>query len=258
MSLVGKTALVTGAAKRLGREIALALAEVGAEVILHVNSSAGDAVAQEIQRLGRHAAVVRGDLSQVEETLRVAREACTLARDGTIDILVNNAAVFAPSSLARTSLSEWQRMVRVNLTAPFIFALTLGRNMRRAGSGNIIQLGDWSGQRPVPGYVPYCVSKGGLHVLTLALAKALAPRVQVNEVVLGPVLLPEEYDEQDTRVLLQQTPLRRLGNVADVVRTVRFFAEASDHQRAAWNAALEEAAKQKAHNIAVSIRSLKA
>jgi len=228
MSLVGKTALVTGAAKRLGRRSALTLAEAGAEVILHVNTSSGDAVAQEIQGLGRHAAVVRGDLSQVEETLRVAREAFTLARDGKIDILVNNAAVFAPSSLARTSVGEWQRMLRVNLTAPFIFALTLGRAMRKAGGGKIIQLGDWSGQRPVPGYLPYCVSKGGLHVLTLALAKALAPQVQVNEVVVGPVLIPDEYDEQATRVLLQQTPLRRVGNAEDVAKAVRFFAEASD------------------------------
>jgi pteridine reductase len=228
MRLVGKTVLVTGAAKRLGRKSALTLAEAGAEVILHVNSSSGDEVAQAIRGLGRHAAVVHGDLSQIEETLRVAREALALTKDGKIDILVNNAAVFAPSSLARTSLSEWQRMLRVNLTAPFIFALTLGREMRKAGSGKIIQLGDWSGQRPVPGYLPYCVSKGGLHALTLVLAKALAPQVQVNEVVLGPVLLPEEYNEQVTRVLLQQTPLQRLGNAEDVAKTVRFLAVSSD------------------------------
>jgi pteridine reductase len=228
MKLVGKTVLVTGAAKRLGRTSALTLAEAGADVILHVNSSSGDGVAQEIRGLGRHAAVVRGDLSQIGETLRVAREALALTRGGKIDILVNNAAVFAPSSLARTSLSDWQRMLRVNLTAPFIFALALGREMRKAGSGKIIQLGDWSGQRPVPGYVPYCVSKGGLHALTLALAKALASQVQVNEVVLGPVLPPDEYHEQATRVLLQQTPLRRLGNAEDVAKTVRFLAVSSD------------------------------
>jgi pteridine reductase len=228
MRLAGKTVLITGAAKRLGRKSALTLAEAGAEVILHVNSSSGDEVVQEIQRLGRHTAVVRGDLSQIGETLRVAREALALTRDGKIDILVNNAAVFAPSSLARTSLNEWQRILRVNLTAPFIFALTLGREMRKAGGGKIIQLGDWSGQRPVPGYLPYCVSKGGLHALTLALAKALAPQVQVNEVVLGPVLPPNEYDEQSLQVLQQQTPLRRLGNAEDVARIVGFLAASSD------------------------------
>jgi NAD(P)-dependent dehydrogenase (short-subunit alcohol dehydrogenase family) len=228
VELAGKTVLVTGAAKRLGRIIALTLAEAGADVILHVNSSSGDDVAQAIRGLGRQVAVVRGDLSQVEETLRVVREAFTLARSGKIDILVNNAALFSPSSLARTSLSEWQRVLRVNLTAPFIFALTLGREMRKAGGGKIIQLGDWSGQRPVPGYLPYCVSKGGLHALTLGLAKALAPQVQVNEVVLGPVLPPDEYDEQATRVLLQQTPLRRLGTAEDVARAVGFLAAASD------------------------------
>jgi len=228
MRLAGKTVLITGAAKRLGRKSALTLAEAGAEVILHVNSSSGNEVVQEIRELGRHAAVVRGDLSQIGETLRVVREALALTRDGKIDILVNNAALFSPSSLARTSLSEWQRMLRVNLTAPFIFALTLGREMRKTGGGKIIQLGDWSGQRPVPGYVPYCVSKGGLHALTLALAKALAPQVQVNEVVLGPVLPPDKYDEQATRVLLQQTPLRRLGNTEDVARVVGFLAASSD------------------------------
>jgi pteridine reductase len=228
MRLAGKTALVTGAAKRVGRGIALMLAEAGAQVIVHVNSSSGDDVASAIQDSGGQAAIVRGDLSRTEETLRVVREARTLARDGKIDILVNNAALFGPSPFASTSLSEWRRMMRVNLTAPFIFSLTLGREMRAAGGGKIIQLGDWSGQRPVPGYLPYCVSKGGVHALTLALAKALAPRVQVNEVVLGPVLLPEDYDEQDTQVLLRQIPLRRVGNVAEVVRTVRFLVERGD------------------------------
>lgn len=228
LRLAGKTALVTGAAKRLGRLCALTLAEAGAEVILHVNASSGREVALAIQELGGQVAVVRGDLSQREETRRVAREALALAKEGKIDILVNNAAVFAPSALARTSLPEWHRMLRVNLTAPFILAVTLGQVMRKAGSGKIIQLGDWSGQRPVPGYLSYCVSKGGLHALTLALAKALAPQVQVNEVVLGPVLPPDAYDEQAIRVLRQQTPLRRLGTAEDVARTVGFLAAASD------------------------------
>jgi pteridine reductase len=228
MSLAGKTAFVTGAAKRLGRMSALVLAEAGADVILHVNTSSGDAVAQEIRGLGREAAVVRGDLSQVGETLRVAQEALILARAGRIDVLVNNAALFFPSFVEKTLLSEWQRLLRVNLTAPFVFALTLGREMRKAGSGKIIQLGDWSGQRPVPGYVPYCVSKGGIHTLTLVLAKALAPQVQVNEVVLGPVLPPDSYDEQATHALVQQTPLKRVGKVDDVARAVRFLAEASE------------------------------
>lgn len=228
MRLAGKTAFVTGAAKRLGCASALALAEAGADVILHVNTSSGETVAQRIRRLGREVAIVRGDLSQVEEVLRVTREVLALAREGRIDVLVNNAALFFPSSVEETSLSEWQRLLRVNLTAPFVFALTLGREMQKGGSGKIIQLGDWSGQRPVPGYVPYCITKGGIHALTLVLAKALAPRVQVNEVVLGPVLPPDDYDEQTTRALVQQTPLQRLGTAEDVARTVRFLAEASD------------------------------
>jgi NAD(P)-dependent dehydrogenase (short-subunit alcohol dehydrogenase family) len=193
-----------------------------------VNTSSGEEIAREIRGLGREVAVVRGDLSRVEEVLRVTREALVLAGTGGIDVLVNNAALFFPSFVEQTSLSEWQRVIRVNLTAPFIFALTLGREMRKGGGGKIIQLGDWSGQRPVPGYLSYCVSKGGIHALTLALAKALAPRVQVNEVVLGPVLPPDEYGEQATRALVQQTPLQRLGTAEDVARTLLFLAEAGD------------------------------
>jgi NAD(P)-dependent dehydrogenase (short-subunit alcohol dehydrogenase family) len=228
MKLVGKIAFVSGAAKRLGRASALTLAKAGADVILHVNTSSGEGIAQEIRRLGREAAIVRGDLSQVEEVLRVVREALALAGTGRIDVLVNNAALFFPSSVKETSLTEWQRLIRVNLTAPFVFALTLGREMRKGGGGKIIQLGDWSGQRPVLGYLPYCVSKGGIHALTLALAKALAPQVQVNEVVLGPVLPPDNYGEQATRALVEQTPLQRLGKTEDVSRTVLFLAEASN------------------------------
>jgi pteridine reductase len=228
MKLVGKTAFVTGAAKRLGRASALTLAEAGADVILHTNTSSGEGVAQEIRALGREVAIVRGDLSLAEEVVRVAREALALAGAGRIDVLVNNAALFFPSSAEDTSLAEWQRLLRVNLTAPFVFALTLGREMRKGGGGKIIQLGDWSGQRPVPGYLSYCVSKAGIHALTMALAKALAPRVQVNEVVPGPVLPPADYSERATRALVRQTPLRRLGRAEDVARTVLFLAEASD------------------------------
>ncbi len=226
MGLVGKTAFVTGAAKRLGRISALALARAGADVILHVHTSSADALVEEVHEIGRHAEVVRGDLSRGAEILRVAEE--VVARAGKIDVLVNNAATFFASPLEVLAPEVWRHVLRVNLTAPFIFALRLGRMMQSAGCGKIIQLGDWSGQRPVPRYLPYCVAKGGIHVLTLALAKALAPQVQVNEVVLGPVLPPDNYDEEFKRRLVQQTPLRRLGKAEDVARAVCFLAEASE------------------------------
>jgi pteridine reductase len=98
--------------------------------------------------------------------------------------------------------------------------------MRARGYGKIVQLGDWSGSRPIPGYLPYCVSKGGLHALTQVLAKALAPQVQVNEVAAGPVLPPDHYDAARRRALVRCTPLGRLGEAADVARAVRFLAGA--------------------------------
>jgi pteridine reductase len=226
MGLVGKTAFVTGAARRLGRISALALANAGADIILHAHTSPTDDLVEEIHKVGRRAEVVRGDLSRETEVMRVAEEA--LVRAGKIEVLVNNAAAFFASPVDALTPEVWRQVLRVNLTAPFIFALRLGRIMRSSGSGKIIQLGDWSGQRPVPHYLPYCVAKGGLHVLTVVLAKALAPRVQVNEVVLGPVLPPDNYDEEFSRELVRQTPLRRLGDAKDVARVVCFLAEASE------------------------------
>lgn len=226
MGLGGKTAFVTGAAKRLGRISALALAKAGADIVLHVHTSSADTLVKEIHEIGRQAEVVRGDLSREAEITRVAEDA--LARAGKIDVLVNNAATFFASPLDTLTPDVWRQVLRVNLTAPFIFALRLGRMMRSTGYGKIIQLGDWSGQRPVPRYLPYCVAKGGIHMLTVALAKALAPQVQVNEVVLGPVLPPDNYDAEFNRELVQQTPLRRLGKAEDVARAVCFLAEASE------------------------------
>ena len=226
MGLVGKTAFVTGAAKRLGRISAVALAKAGADIVLHVHTSSAEPLAEEILAIGRKVKIVRGDLSRETEIFRVAEEA--LARAGKIDVLVNNAATFFASPLDTLTPDAWRQVVRVNLTAPFIFALRMGRAMQRVGYGKIIQLGDWSGQRPVPHYLPYCVTKGGIHTLTVALAKALAPQVQVNEVVLGPVLPPDNYGAELHRELFQQTPLRRLGKAEDVARAVCFLAEASE------------------------------
>ena len=120
------------------------------------------------------------------------------------------------------------RCCTVNLAAPLMLAVRLGRIMKARGRGKIIQLGDWSGQRPVRNYLPYCVAKGGLHTSTAALAKAFAPHVQVNEVVLGPVLPPVDYDASALQAISDATPLQRLGQPLDVVRTVRFLLEEGD------------------------------
>jgi len=180
MELSGKVALVTGAARRLGRAIALTLAAEGVDVVLHVHTSSGEDIAREIATLGRQAWIVRADLSRPAEAYRLSRGVEALA--GRVDILVNSAAVFFPTPLPTLTVHTWQTVLHTNLTAPFVLSLLLGRAMRERGTGKIIQLGDWSGKRPLPGYLPYCVSKGGVLALTHVLAKALAPQVQVNAV----------------------------------------------------------------------------
>ena len=226
VQLRNSTVLVTGAGRRLGRAIALSLAEAGANLILHVHSSSTAELVDQIKNLGRSVEVVTMDLSVPQAGERLARDA--LHRAGRIDVLVNSAAVFFSTPLSTLTAEEWRRVVRVNLTAGMTLAVIVGREMHTHGSGKIIHLGDWSGQRPVRQFLPYCVAKGGLHLATAALAKALAPQVQVNEIVLGPVLPPAEYAEQALATLCEQTPLQRLGQPEDVVRLVRFLIEKGD------------------------------
>src|SRR5205814_7406668 len=113
--------------------------------------------------------------------------------------------------------------VDVNLTAPFLLGWHLGRAMRARGRGRIVNLADWAGERPYADYLPYCVSKAGVISLTKALAKALAPAVQVNAVAPGPVMPPEELTPAEREAIVRATPLRRLGTPEDVARCVRFL-----------------------------------
>jgi len=229
LGLAGKACVVTGASRGIGRETAVRLCSEGASVLLVARSP--DELVQAAARCERpgangRAATLRCDVTATDAGELILAEATE--RFGRVDVLVNNAAVFLPTPLSSLTVSSWQTILRTNLTAPFVLALFLGRTMRAHGSGKIVQLGDWSGMRPLPGYLPYCVSKGGMHVLTQVLAKALAPQVQVNSVALGPVLPPAHYDAAARRALVNRTPLRRLGKTADVVRAVRFLVEAGE------------------------------
>lgn len=226
MQLQGKIAFVTGSGKRLGSAIALALAERGADIVLHVHTASGEETARAIAALGRRVILVRADISTTAAAVRLGQDVMAAAER--IDILINNAAVFFPTPLPLLSTKVWRSVIQTNLTAPFVLALLLGRAMREQGGGKIVQLGDWSGMRPSPGYLPYCVSKGGILAMTQGLAKAFAPDVQVAAVAPGPVLPPEQYDAIKIRHLVEQTPLQRLGSERDVVRAVCFLVESGD------------------------------
>ena len=226
MQLRSALALVTGAGHRIGREIAVALAQRGADVILHAHTSSGDETRRAVQQYGRRAWIVRGDLANRHDVQRIAHEA--LEKTGKIDILINNAAVFSPTPITTLTAQEWHTFRQTNISAPFFLSALIGRQMYQQRRGKIVFLGDWSGRRPSRNFLPYCVSKAGVHALTHALAKAFAPHVQVNEVAPGPVLLPEDYGPDQHEALRARTPLQRFGSPHDIARTVRFLVEAGD------------------------------
>ena len=228
MELRGRWGLVTGAARRVGRAIALGLAERGLNVIVHYNSSAGAAAAtvRELEALGVQALALPGDLAHTGDVARLAQEA--EARSGGIDVLVNNAANYLRAPFDELTEATWDASLDVNLKAPFFLAWHLGRAMKARGRGRIVNLADWAGERPYADYLPYCVSKAGVICLTKALAKALAPAVQVNAVSPGPVAPPEDLTAAEREAIVRATPLRRFGAPEDVARCVRFLVEEAD------------------------------
>jgi pteridine reductase len=228
MELRGRWALVTGAAKRVGRSIALALAARGANVVVHYHTStaAAEATVGELTALGVRALALRADLGQTAEVEALAREA--EARSGGLAILVNSASNYLRVPFERLTEAVWDASLDTNLKAPFLLGWHLGRAMRARGEGRIVNIVDWAAERPYRDYLAYCVSKAGLVCLTKALAKELAPEVTVNAVAPGPVLPPEGMSEGEKQAIVRATPLRRLGSPEDVARCVRFLVEEAD------------------------------
>jgi NAD(P)-dependent dehydrogenase (short-subunit alcohol dehydrogenase family) len=228
MELRGRIALVTGAAKRVGRAIALALAERGMDLVVHYRASASEAraTADAVEALGRRAVTIQADLARPEDVEALADRA--LQAFATIDVLVNSAAAFYRTPLEKVTIQDWDQCLRVNVIGPFLLARRLGLSMRRRGGGKIVNIADIAGIQPWADFLPYSVSKGALIALTRGLAQALAPEVQVNAVAPGSVLLAEEYGEKEREALIRAIPLKRIGDPADVAQAVLFLVGGSD------------------------------
>jgi len=228
MDLNGKVALVTGAGRRIGRAIALKLAAHGATVAVHYRSSRAEAdrVVAEIVATGRIARAFRANLENVAEIEKMVAD--VLAALGRIDILINSASVFTRKPLEEITARDWDMNLDTNLKAPFFLSKFAGAAMRRNGAGKIVNIGDWAGIRPYKDYLPYSVSKSGLIGLTQALAKALAPEVQVNCIALGLVMPPEDYSKDEVARLVGRTLVKKMGSPEDVARAVIFFCEGTD------------------------------
>src|SRR5262245_48966666 len=219
MDINGKVALITGSAKRIGRQIALELARKGARIAVHYKSSANEA---------KEVAGDSGEIFQADLTDTASID--VLFRDlekklGRLDILVNSASVFSPASADAATPDHWDAQMDTNAKAPFFMAQHAARLMRRTGAGKIINIADVAGEVIWPAYLPYSVSKAALIAVNRGLAKAYAPQIQVNAIAPGPVLFPEDYSEEQKRAAIERTLLKREGSPRDIVKAVVFLIE---------------------------------
>jgi len=225
LPLAGRTALVTGAARRVGAQIARTLHAAGAQIMIHCRHSADEAqqlVAQlEGLRTGS-AAVCVADLCETAALPGLITSTCE--RFGALDLLINNASSFYPTPLGSITLAQWDDLMGTNLRAPLFLAQAAALELRRRG-GLLVNIVDIHGLRPLRDHTVYCTAKAALIMLTRALARELAPQVRVNGIAPGAVLWPEQgMDDERRERILEQTPLQRSGSPEDIARAVLFFA----------------------------------
>lgn len=223
--LSGKTALITGAARRVGAAIARVLHGAGANLVLHYRSSAEDAseLAQELNK-ARPASVTlaNADLLEIEQLPALAHTASEAF--GGLDILVNNASSFYPTPVGDITEIDWDDLIGTNLKAPLFLSQAVAPALH-ANGGLIVNLADIHGLRPLRRHPVYSVAKAGLIMLTRSLARELGPHVRVNAIAPGPVLWPEDgLDSALQAEIIDRTALKRPGSALDVARAVLFFA----------------------------------
>ena len=223
LPLAGRVALITGAAVRIGRALALRLAREGAKVAVHYRRSEAEArqTVAEIRALGVEAALVPGDLE--DDAIAAGLVERAAAQLGPVDILVNNASIFAPGGVLETDLAAWRAHFAVHATAPFLLAQAFARQLPADRDGVIVNLNDWRAGRPGPDHFAYTISKVALHGLTESLAQGLGPRgVRVCELALGAVLAPVAAEAGYLKTLREDIPTRRFPRLADVETALMF------------------------------------
>jgi len=223
--LAGRVALVTGAGRRVGRALAVALGARGMHVIVHYHaSSAGaDETALLVTRAGGSAEVMRADLGETADAERLVDDA--VGARGSLDVLVNSAAVMLRTPLGETSAADWDAMFALNLRAPYFLCQRAAPALRTA-RGSIINIADLAGFETWPAYVPHGLTKAAVVQMTRALARVLAPEVRVNAIAPGVVLLPEGWSDDDADRLRATTPLGRLGSPEDVAGAMLYLLDA--------------------------------
>lgn len=221
--LGGRVALVTGAAKRIGRSIALRLANDGADVVVNYRSSREEAesTVREIEAMGRRAVAMQADVSRRDEVQKMFAEIET--KFARLDILVNNAGKFFAAKFEELTEAQWDDILNANLKSQFLCAQAAAPLMKRQGRGKIINLSSLGGLLAWPGYTHYCVSKAGVIMLTRCLASALGPEILVNSVAPGTIQFPGEAPDEE---YIRRVPLHRTGTGDDIADAVAYLATA--------------------------------
>jgi pteridine reductase len=225
MELEGKVAIVTGGARRLGKALALSMAERGARLVIHYGSSVGpaDETVAQIKALGGDATAIQCDLRQPGQAPELIARAAQ--HFGGLDILVNSAAVFEPGDVFSTTEDAWDRHFAINLKSPFFLSQAFAGHVGRERPGHIVNITDWRATRPGTDHLAYTLTKAALVTMTKSLALALAPNIQVNAIAPGAILPPPEKDQAYLVQLAQSIPAQRVGSPAEVARALLFLLE---------------------------------
>jgi len=222
-TLEGKVALVTGAAKRIGRSLALRLASEGADVIVNYHGSQAEAeeVVAQIVAMGRRAAAIRADVSKKADVTVLF--AAAEKEFGRLDILVNNVGMFFPAKFEELTEEQWDRIMNTNLKSQFLCAQAAAPMLRRSGQGRIVNFASLGGLLAWPSYTHYCVSKAGVIMLTRCLARTLAPEITVNAIAPGTISFEGDAPEL-AEDFIKRAPLKRTGTAKDIEDAVVYLA----------------------------------
>jgi NAD(P)-dependent dehydrogenase (short-subunit alcohol dehydrogenase family) len=225
LALDGRVALVTGAARRIGRSVALRLATDGADIAFSYRHSRAEAesLVGEIKALGRAALAVEADVTHRDEVLRLVDAAGKLR--GRLDILVNNVGMFFGKPFEQLTESDWDTIMSTNLKSQFFTAQAATPLLRASGSGSIVNFASLGGLLAWPNYVHYCTSKAGVIMLTRCLSRALAPQIRVNAIAPGTISFPDDAPgiAED---FIRRAPLKRAGRPEDIAGAVSYLAQA--------------------------------
>ncbi len=220
-----RVALVTGGARRVGAAISRALASGGMHVAVHYHHSASDAdgLVAELRGQGLQATAFAGDLSQPDVPAQIVHRVADQL--GRLDVLVNSAANMLRTPIGAVSIEAWESIFSLNVRAPFFTTQAAAERMKAGGV--IVNIADLAAFENWKGYIPHGMSKAAIVQLTRASAHALAPRIRVNAIAPGVVLLPEGWDEDSAAHLTATTPLRRVGTPDDVVQALLYLVNAT-------------------------------